>query len=319
MTTDLIKDNKYGVLRAQFTAHYRYLNKLAKTHYLIDDEIFHYTDINGLKGILENRGFWLSEALFLNDAEEIYNGVKITKLLIDQLLSKKRYSMFHNILTNTLCELESSNFRHHYIASFSLKQDDLEQWRAYAKNGSGICIGFDPKAQTNYPHFPKSNIWSLRRVIYDDNVKKWILHSIIAKYFFEYKKDVLDGQSEMLKYDYIKSLAFSLSSVFILFKNKAFVSEQEIRLVYTDEPLNLFNHKHFRSVNNVLIPYICTYETKLKHSNGEKIDVDSLPVTKIIVGPTNNQDTTIQSIKYFIQEIGYSPDIVKSSNIPYRG
>lgn len=310
---------KYGFIRAQSNTSKRYLKKFAKTLYFIDDEIFHYTDINGLKGILESRGFWLSEAQFLNDAEEIYNGVNIAKLLIEKLLTKKRYSIFHNILINTLSKLENSDFKHHYIASFSLKQDDLEQWRAYAKNGSGICIGFDPKAQTNYPHFPQSNIWSLNKVIYDDKVKIWILHSIIAEYFFEYKKDISEGFLEWSEYGYIESLAFSLSNLFILFKNKAFASEQEIRLVYTQEPLHLFNKKYYRNTKNVLVPYICTNDTKLKHNNGEKIEVDLLPISKIIVGPTINQDATIKSIKYFVQDIGYSTDIVQSSHIPYRG
>ena len=51
-----------------------YIEKYGHNLILDKDEIFHYTDLNGLKGILEGRGFWLSEAKFLNDEEELKNG-----------------------------------------------------------------------------------------------------------------------------------------------------------------------------------------------------------------------------------------------------
>lgn len=315
---EFVKNIEYGVLRASFSDSKAYMKKHIHNLYFLKGEIFHYTDLNGLQGILEGRGFWLSEAKFLNDAEEIYNGVKITKDLIEKLMAKDRYSSFSEILLGTLNKIESHDYTNNYIASFSLKSDDLEQWRAYAKNGSGVCIGFDTDKKTNYPHF-LTQAWMLRKVVYDDKIKIWILHSIIIKYFYEYKKDKLKGVYTD-KDDYIKSLTDSLVRIYINFKNKAFESEREVRLVYaTNDPLELFNKKYYRNINNVLVPYICTNDSKLKNEDGEKLEIDLLPITKIIVGPTVNQDVTTRSVKNFIKDIGYSADIVKLSEIPYRG
>lgn len=317
---NFIAETEYGVLRAQWTAHNRYMKKRMKELYFFEDELFHYTDMTGLQGILEGRGFWLSEAKFLNDSEELYNGLNLTKKLIARLLQKIRYMPFRQVLETTLTQLEKNDFKNNYIASFSLKADDLEQWRAYAKNGSGVCIGFNVKEKTTYPHFPNSNIWILNRVIYNDEIKLWILHSIIFKYFYEFKKDIQNGLTNLDEEDYAISLANSLSRVFIYFKNKAFESEKEVRLVYDmGDPLKLFNKKYYRNVNNVLVPYVCTNDTKLKNSDGIKMGIDLLPISKIIVGPTVNQDVIIESIQNFIEDIGYSKIIVRSSKVPYRG
>jgi hypothetical protein len=305
---------KYGNLVASRKTSKTFIRFL-KASYVVNNEIFHYTDIDGLKGILESRGFWLSEARFLNDTEEIYNGVKTTKDLIEELLRKPRYSIFSNVLTDALTELQKLDFRDHYVASFSLKQDDLEQWRAYAKNGSGICVGFNPKIQTSYPHFMATNLWDLVKVIYDDRLKVRILHSIIAIYFFEYKKDLLANRIAVTgNIGYINNLVYSLSSVFILFKNKAFASEEEVRLVYNYHRSWVFDKKNYRNVNGVLVPYFCTSDAM---PNKEMV-VDLLPVSKIIIGPTN-KEVAIESVKYFVQDMGYSADIVEPSSIPYRG
>ena len=45
----------------------------------------------------------------------------------------------------------------------------------------------------------------------------------------------------------------------------------------------------------------------------------SLPITKIIVGPTVNKDVSTKSVENFVKDIGYSMDIVEPSKIPYRG
>lgn len=316
---EFVKNTKLGLLRAQFSANKAYMKKYINNMYFLEGEIFHYTDLNGLQGILESKGFWLSEAKFLNDAEELYNGAKLTKSLIEKLIVKERYSPFKEILLETLAQLKTYDYKNNYIASFSLKSDDLEQWRAYAKNGSGVCIGLDINKKTTYPHFTQSNLWTLRKVIYNDDIKTWILYSIIFKYFYEYKKDIMNGVT-YIDNDYIESLTKSLARVYIYFKNKAFESENETRLVYDmGDPLKLFNKKYYRNVNNVLVPYICSNDTKLKNGDGKRLEVDLLPITKIIVGPTVNQDVTTSSIKNFVEDIGYNKSIVQLSEIPYRG
>ncbi|RVK32186.1 hypothetical protein [Sinorhizobium meliloti] len=46
----------------------------------------HYTDLAGLKGIIENNELWLSHAAFLNDPQELEHGVDQTKKVLNNLL-----------------------------------------------------------------------------------------------------------------------------------------------------------------------------------------------------------------------------------------
>lgn len=315
----LVNNCEYGVLRAQWTAPQKYLKKHSDIFWYQGKEIFHYTDLIGLIGILANKGFWLSDVRFLNDSEEIINGAKLSIELIERLLTKNKYKPFTAVLEGTVNELVNEPYDNHYICCFSTGRDTLEQWRAYAKNGSGICIGFDLNKKTNYPHFMIGNQYSIQKVIYDDQQKKWILISVIRKYFNEFIRDINEHSHDYTD-DYIEHMAYSLSSVFVNFKNKAFHTEQEIRLVNSSKRVNFYNKKKFRASNNMIIPYYCTYDTKFANSSGQKIEPDNLPVSQIIVGPVASQNATINSIREFISSQGYDEKIpIIKSTVPYRG
>ena len=60
-------------------------------------------------------------------------------------------------------------------------------------------------------------------------------------------------------------------------------------------------------------------ENILLNKDGSQVEPDLLPVSEIYLGPTNNQDIVLESIKSFIGDLGYAESIVKSSQIPYRG
>lgn len=317
---DFIKDIEYGILRAKFSVQNKYLKKFAQHLFFLDDIIYHYTDLNGLMGILQNKGFWLSEAKYLNDKEELYNGRNLTIKLINNLIDKKRYSCFKDILLKTITLLKKNEFKDYYIASFSSKADNLEQWRAYSKNGSGICIGLNIKQKTNFPHFMLGPVWMLHKVVYNDNIKCRILHLIIFKYFYEFKKDLQINSKYIDIDEYAKSLSQSLTYTFINFKHKSFEQEEEIRLVYKAQNIEKdFYKKNYRIVNNIIVPYVCTYEIILKNKDGSRLAIDLLPVSEIIVGPIINQEIIVESIKNFINDLGYKENIVKNSKIPYRG
>lgn len=314
-----VNNCEFGVLRAQWTAQQKYLKKHIDIFWYKGTEIFHYTDLVGLIGILSNKGFWISDVRFLNDSEEIINGVNLSIEIIKKMFTKNKYKPFQKILEGTIHELTSGAYDNQYICCFSTGCDTLEHWRAYAKNGSGICIGFDLKKNTDYPHFMIGNQYSLQKVIYDDNQKKWILISIIRKYFNEFMRDI-NKHSHDYSEDYIESMTNSLSHVFVNFKNKSFGSEQEVRLVNSSKRVDFYKKKVFRVSNNMIVPYYCTYETKLANSSGQIIEPDKLPVSQIIIGPVASQDATISSIREFIGSLGYDEQVpIIKSRVPYRG
>jgi hypothetical protein len=129
-----------------------------------EKEFCHYTDLNGLKGIIENNEVWLSDHRFLNDTSEHSYGRDLAIRVIGNAIQKEKESEFIQILKKTLESIsnmeESSVF---YISSMSLGIDKLDLWKGYgSKNTTGVCLVFNENFFTN------SYSWSISplRVIY---------------------------------------------------------------------------------------------------------------------------------------------------------
>jgi len=310
--------NSMGLLHAQYGSYFT--KDVLFEIFANKNKFYHYTTIDGFKGIIESNGLWLSEAKYLNDKEEIINGKNKAIEVINFLMkTKKKYKIFSDILNGAIEKLNSLDFSNNYICSFSLKFDDLDQWRAYGKNGSGICIEFT-RDKEKYTLFEIFNFMQFAKVIYNDKEKYIILHRIIFIYFYYYCFDLKKG-NYIDKEDYINFLVSSLSHNFILFKNQAFQSEKEIRLIYTGDPIKSFTKKSFRISNNIIVPFINLADSKITDGQTNKLlaQEQKLPITKICIGPISNQEAIIEaSIKEFLEFYGYSKDIVIRSTIPYR-
>ncbi|HED3230788.1 hypothetical protein [Klebsiella oxytoca] len=67
--------------------------------------IYHYTDLNGLKGILSSNAFWATNFYFMNDAHELQHGVKCIENALGYLggdLSEMRIDFIKESLKNTI-------------------------------------------------------------------------------------------------------------------------------------------------------------------------------------------------------------------------
>lgn len=106
--------------------------------------IYHYTGIDGLKGILQSQSLWATDFHFSNDYTEllIFGRLLGNELLLrSDAITKK---IVHSVLNGIYGLLE--NMGDHlalqiYISSFSKKGDLLSQWRGYGR----YAIGFDYK------------------------------------------------------------------------------------------------------------------------------------------------------------------------------
>lgn len=108
--------------------------------------LYHYTSIESMVAIFQSRRIRLSSASTMNDTSE-------GEWLLDRLLeidTQERLAGRERSLDEekTRAMLLRLAFREGapqaYLASFSEKGDLLSQWRAYARDGEGVAIGFDP-------------------------------------------------------------------------------------------------------------------------------------------------------------------------------
>lgn len=105
--------------------------------------IYHYTDDNGLVGILQEGLFRLTDVFSLNDPSELRHGIGIASRLIRELgqrseVSKSFANSFEIIINYGIAEI--ANF---FVCCFSKNGDELGQWRSYGDDGRGFALGFD--------------------------------------------------------------------------------------------------------------------------------------------------------------------------------
>lgn len=272
----------------------------------MSESLFHYTDVGAVKAILEKRELWLTDLRFLNDAQELNDGV----VFISDALRKvgKTSAGRDKYFDESISQLTSS-FDDHisiwiddeptFVCSFSSAGNQLSQWRAYG----GYAIEFDRESL--------GSDLELFNCVYDVTEKVEIAQDMVSKAIDGLAADfrLYDGFAGPRSQDFLTSLIRTAS----IFKNKSFYEEREVRCVVD---LSI-PHKNlrFRQSGSILVPYT--------------IASFSLECVKAIhIGPMRHQElayiSMIALVSSLLQDfvanggsIEHEIEIVKSE-IPYR-
>jgi Protein of unknown function (DUF2971) len=108
--------------------------------------LYHYTDEDALKGILEHEKLWCFGHQYQKDRTEFEYSLQIARRVIGQVGNST------DALTNHFCAclidlLNNNSFTavfEFYFFSLSRHEDDPQQWRDYGQQGRGFAIGFAP-------------------------------------------------------------------------------------------------------------------------------------------------------------------------------
>ena len=280
-------------------------------HVWMGESYCHYTDLSGLKGILEANEFWLSDHRFLNDLSEYSYGQELAIKVIKEFLRQESDSNFSTLLKEVLRTV-TEVAPVFYVASFSLAQDRLDQWKGYGRTNEGVCLVLKNDVTlgregvlTQIPAIEPM------QVIYDLEEQTRRLRATISIFRDEFINRPCDISRTFSLWQ--RDLAFLVAYEFIRFKHKEYSSEEEIRLVVSSESSILTNKKpRHRISNGRLIPYVTTKNQLLSY------DV-KVPLAEVIVGPLATQDSIIRSIEVFLHNTGYENIRVRGSSVPFRG
>lgn len=269
--------------------------------------LFHYTDIQALKSILENNEIWMTDIRFLNDADEYLNGLKVLSEVVDRDLPP---NMFYNgqyideaqdRISHLLAETEYLGMDTDPVFVFSLSEnlDSLSQWRGYGL----YCIEFDDSVLRE--HLP-----SLERCIYLQSEKYKFAESIITWACTSISSELgeNDGSWTQKALDIYNNIAAQGA----IFKHVGFVEECEIRSIYQLPETS--DEIRFRTRGNMMIPYV-------------PFKIPAHSIKRIHIGPMQDQELASKSLsacarryqkRVRINNPEYSLDIT-CSEIPFRG
>lgn len=256
-----------------------------------DEHIYHYTNAAGLKSILEGKTLWFSERNYMND---IYDEKYIQNYVKNKGFNK-------DIIKN----LEVTTPQ--YIFSTSLEKDLIHQWSYYGGNDA-YCIELDRtklicflyNAREKEEEFYYGPVFYIKdKKSNDDSIK--IIDDVITEYINSTKKDAEEYKKV---YRYFYSLV----------KQYGHYCEKEYRFVFHTK-----REAKFRVRNGLFIPYIEIFNNKSSnvetHDNEEK---QPLPITKIMIGPSNHEHIAEKSLRLFLDKNGYGSIKIEKSKMNIR-
>lgn len=293
-----------------------------------DGSIYHYTDINGITGILENGCLWATHYDYTNDSSEL----RIFPTLLNSWIAENHPPGWNAIKDRMIesfyrmVEGESSKSIP-FISSFC--NDDgntLSQWRGYGKN-NGYSIGFHYETLEKY-----------KQIIMDRSAIDFIDIRKVAYGYTHYSKDFDKDMTDFIKifntyYDdrfnnFIPHLPLSSSQIealneahiiyykwLVSSKHSYFSEEKEFRIVlfvpkrekYIDNTKQRISIKDRHSADTI-IPYVEIFK-EIKH----------LPINRIVIGPSNDREDKKRLVESLLNKYGLRGIIVDIPEIPFRG
>lgn len=280
--------------------------------------IYHYTDQNGLLGILRTKSIWATHVRYLNDLQEIKAGEDAFRQVIRELAAS--HPNADDDESKIEAALDAIKRCDIYVASFSAANDgdSLSLWRAYGVRGVSFSLGFDLEQLRKIVELPSEPMKSpdgrwLSKVDYCASGTSAFQEA------FELTINSIQHHSDIP--DELNVDLYLLTRFFPTIKDAGFSDEAEYRIVqvrYPEDGPRGVGKIEFRSGSFSLIPYV---QVPLAAS-----PQDPILLNRIVVGPCAHKDEAATAVKLLIESKGLKvktmgpPDGVEvdSSKIPYR-
>lgn len=297
-------------------------NRKKEYEFRISQPVFHYTDANGLMGILDSNTLWFTDIRYLNDPSEFHFGREFALTALRRAASKHGST---DTLVKIFCDQMLSGLDAAlpefamFVGSFSRDKDDLGQWRAYSDDGKGFCLGISPSvfAPTELQEDPLKNEVSIV-IRYNATEAEAEQMAGVEKAVELLKRPNIIwalNQTPGLWKLFLMQLSMALAEwiyfVSVGFKHPAYRAEEEIRLLLINEAEKLHPYVKTRVRNGVLVPYIPWPFSPSLHQKDT--------ITHIRVGPSAPWSAE-GALRTLLNAQGISLESVKveRSTIPYH-
>ncbi len=286
---------------------------------------YHYTTMEGLKGIINEKCLHATHIDFLNDPSEN----KYFDDLLNNLLKKdeKCKLIYHTIYKEGYGSIATTG---KYIISFSEEEDALPMWSYYA-TGNGANIEFDIDSLINQIKKLEKNNGNTTtkiemnvekfKIIYDEEEQEKLLKEKIIE-FNDKINDIKIFNDEQKKQNMgmlmsnsdnkiSKNITCFVDSLTLLknkFKHPAYKYENEVRLVITNDPWTDSKLFSRLSQTGVLIEYILV-----------SFDIEN-DIKSFTLHPLQTEIHKI-GVKKFLKKYNISTNIIDNisiSKIPFR-
>jgi hypothetical protein len=281
-----------------------------------EDVVWHYTDGDGLLGILQTATIFATQVAFLNDTTETKYASELYRHQIRKLQqSKAGDAIAEPFLAQVANFIEASavaplhGISKFFVSSFSGEEDDLAQWARYGKK-SGYAIGLIARG-----------LWremnsKLYRVVYDrqkqESAAKLLADSTLAFYLKGRHGDRAQADSTWAQ-DFFTAWDNWIYKLAPLAKDPRWKAENEYRLVH-ELKFDEFPQVRFKQKDGMLVRYL-----PLSTPCWVRRRAALLPIKKVMIGPRSEASYSEASVRLLLQQMGYADEIeISSSTLSLR-
>lgn len=285
----------------------------------VGSSIYHYTTLDALKSIVENRSIRLTDYRFLNDPQEVTYCMKYIKELLQTyddsnptIVNIKRmvfnleqglfdYSIMVKDARGNASFAKIQNVNGHiYILSLTHNNDQLAMWDRYGKDGCRLSLN-DLKL------FEHLAVRAVRKNHFMANAVQIINSPVIYNDNFNSIKSIIEFLAKTSPDDL--NLPQNVLQLFLLHKDNAYQDENEFRIgiSFPDFMLDSNVRKVFTVKNEVLKP---------------QLELTNIPIEEILedvlISPYNTSDRAIISVQEFLEFNLHKKIPVNKSQIKIR-
>ncbi len=275
--------------------------------------LYHYTAGSTLIQILQSGQMWATHVSCLNDSKEwVYAAEAFRDALIARrsTVSTEFRPCFDQLERSA--QVITSVAVPAFVTCFSLRNDDLSQWRAYGGQ-AGYCLEFDFMKLAQATDAAKD---VLVPVLYGNGANV-LLNDAITWAETYFRKGVADCRAPSVQEwasDFSDFWLWSLGFYAPMIKHDSFRDEAEWRTIRFLRPED--------TGNMMFLQRSAMMTRHLPKTLGEKPAPNlppRLPITKVTVGPTNHADECRLAVGDLLVKCGYGQTVpVENSRIPYR-
>jgi DUF2971 family protein len=187
--------------------------------------LYHYTNAAGFLEIVRSgRRLHATQHQYLNDRGEVSFGFEVA---LDVLMHMED-ELPPEVNRQTKAKIEEFRNKDLFLACLSERHDVLSQWRAYADDGKGYCIGFRPLSRLD-GYGDEETFWSSRllQCMYGRQALEDRLKDRFRRKLERYKNATCEGRDEAL----VSQLSRLILRYASLAKHGHFEEEREWRLI----------------------------------------------------------------------------------------
>ncbi|HEX7465736.1 MAG TPA: DUF2971 domain-containing protein [Usitatibacter sp.] len=268
------------------------------------EHLFHYTDLEGVKGIFTSRTLWMSKFTASNDISEILLAIEHFQSFVARKAAEVTKDE-GDFLREAADQLESFRRTNICVASFCEAPDLLSQWRSYGNDGRGIALGFNSKRLVE---LAQRHGLRLFRCVYDQAAHERIASDLVDSLLASFRASPPDGPQAR------RALITQFNSMFLVvapvIKDHRFVEEREWRLVSNPVP--------FDDPNMIAVLKRNQASVKLTVKLTGDSEGMSNMVPRVTIGPTLDPHNVSDAIDVLSQRNGFHISDIAISGIPYR-